>query len=97
MNINNSKTYHPLGALIFVNQTYHETLKIINQVNVPAEQYKRGAIWKYDYKSGAIGQQAPSPQLAQQLQAEAARYIQQWPTVFGNKYSAPNLRVSDFP
>jgi len=90
-----SKTYHPLGALLFVNGTYRETLKIINQVNVPAEQYIAGAEWRYDYKSGAVGQQAQSPQLVQQIQAEAARYIQQWPTAFGNQHSAPNLRVSN--
>ena len=37
-----SNHFHPLGALLFTNGTYRETLKVINQVGVPAVPFLGG-------------------------------------------------------
>jgi hypothetical protein len=77
-------TFHPLGALLFTNDTYRETLKIIKSGNVHASTFVDVAPgWDYDWHNGTV-QPAPSLAVAQEALAvlEIARYELYWNTVF---------------
>lgn len=79
--LNSDGTYHPLGALLFSNQTYTETLKIINPSGVKSVPFNPGALWLYDYMTGASVQQAaPSAAFVTLLISELQRYALLWQT-----------------
>ena len=83
-----SNTFHPLGALLYTNTTYRETLKIIDTVGVPSVPFLGNLPkWDYDWKTGAL---QPAPILTsafnETLASELPRYISFWETEF-----APNL------
>lgn len=78
------KTYHPLGAVIFENQSYPETLKVISQTNVTATYFKDlEPKWTYDWQNGSIGEYK-SLTLPQKLQLaiEVSKYSFFWYTTF---------------
>jgi hypothetical protein len=77
-------TFHPLGALIFFNETYVETLKIIEQTTVIAtEQHVGPPQWVYDWTDGDISA-GPKFTAAQEalLLVEVERYSVFWDTVY---------------
>jgi hypothetical protein len=87
-----SNTFHPLGALLYTNTTYRETIKIIDQVDVPSIPFHNGTpAYVYDWQSGAI---APVPAATTEFKilliAEIARYAAYWALEFGPLYSEPN-------
>lgn len=79
-----------MGALLFANETYRETLPIIHASGVsviPFPNISDGRNWLYDLKSGSVTvQQAESSILNltkdQNFQAEIDRYINFWKTEF---------------
>jgi hypothetical protein len=83
--------FHPLGALLFSNETYRETLPIINSVGVPSMPFGRTNLWLYDWRTGYL-EQSPLPisTLTQNslFNAEIDRYTQFWNTQF-----APNATI----
>lgn len=77
-------TFHPLGALIFFNETYRETLKIIEQTTVEAtEQHVGPPQWVYNWTDGDIsaGPEFTAEQVAL-LILEVGRYKLFWDTVY---------------
>ncbi|KND02622.1 uncharacterized protein SPPG_01711 [Spizellomyces punctatus DAOM BR117] len=55
---NEQGLFHPLGALLFSNETYTETVKIINTAQVQATPFDYTfKNWLFDYESGHIEQQ----------------------------------------
>ena len=79
---------HPIGALIFTNETYRETLPIIDASGVSAIPFANisdGKNWLYDPESGYV-QQAESSlsnlTKSPLFQAEIDRYIKFWNTEF---------------
>ena len=79
-----SDTYHPLGALLFTNITYRETLKIINTVDVPAVPFTDGSFqWEYDWTNGIV-QAAPAitTSFESLLAQEIAKYTAFWEAEF---------------
>jgi hypothetical protein len=77
-------TFHPLGALIFFNETYVETLKIIEQTTVKAtKQHVGPPQWVYDWTDGDI---SPGPIFTAEQEAlllvEIGRYNVFWDTVY---------------
>ncbi|TPX64987.1 hypothetical protein SpCBS45565_g05485 [Spizellomyces sp. 'palustris'] len=55
---NEQGLFHPLGALLFSNDTYQETVKIINTGNVPSIPFEYTfKNWLFEYESGHIEQQ----------------------------------------
>lgn len=77
-------TFHPLGALIFFNGTYVETLKIIEQTTVKAtEQHVGPPQWIYDWTDGDVTA-APGFTAEQEalLLDEVGRYTEFWNTVY---------------
>jgi len=74
--------FHPLGAAFFSNATYPETIKILNQANVPIEPFALTGsreVFRYNYTNGLI-QASPAlpPQLLAAVSAEIPRYVQLW-------------------
>ncbi|KAF2805484.1 FAD/NAD(P)-binding domain-containing protein [Mytilinidion resinicola] len=97
--------FHPLGALLFSNATYTETVKIVDEANVPIYPFSAnggGEGWNYNWTTGATMEiAATSAQFQAALGAEIGRYIQLWNQVFapisgvGYKKGVPhNLTVS---
>jgi hypothetical protein len=77
-------TFHPLGALIFFNETYVETLKIIEQTTVKATQQHVGPPqWVYNWTDGDIST-GPAFTVEQEalLLVEVGRYETFWNTVY---------------
>lgn len=91
-----SNSYHPLGALLFTNTTWANTIKIINEVGVPAVPFLEGNTqWVYNYTTGAV-QAAPAitPAFLAALQVEVPKYIEFWETSFGPEYQSIGYKVS---
>ena len=78
-------TFHPLGALLFTNGTYKNTIKIIDEVATvrTALDLDTRFQWVYNWSSGTI---SPSPHLKLSFEAliaeEVARYIALWEIEF---------------
>lgn len=91
-----SGTFHPLGAAFLSNASYPETLKILNQTNVPVEPFAlAGAreMFKYNYTNGLIEANPPiAPQFLAAVSAEIPRYVQLWNQRF-RPISATNYKV----
>lgn len=89
-----SNNYFPLGALLFSNGSYPETLKVINNVGVPATPLITGQRWLFNWTSGVV---VPPPnvtvEFATLVGQEFQRYAQYWTTVF-QPYSALRYKVS---
>ncbi len=89
-----SNTFHPLGALLFSNGTYKESLKIIDASGVPAVTFMPGQTWDYNYTTGVTVKAPPiTASFAQLVGQEFQRYAQYWATVFA-PYSALRYKVS---
>lgn len=89
-------TYHPLGALLFSNGTYTETLKVIEKSGVLSVPFVTGQRWLYNWTSGVA---LPSPPIsvafATLVGQEFQRYVAYWSTVFA-PYSALRYKVCPF-
>ncbi|RDI78266.1 hypothetical protein Vi05172_g11772 [Venturia inaequalis] len=81
--------FHPLGAAFFSNLTYTETVKVINNVSVPASEFSLAGSTRQQFNinvtTGATSQVVP-PSLAfrQLLAAEVPKYILLWTQQFAN-------------
>ena len=74
-----------MGALFYSNETYRETLPIIDASGVSAMPFSNfsGNSWLYDSESGLVQQLNPSLMIKTPLfQAEIDRYIKFWNTEF---------------
>ena len=76
--------------------TYRETLQIINEVDVPAVPFIGGMLqWQYDYLSGNV---TPAPSFSDQERAllaqEIDRYSVFWAVNFAPRYSCIGYPVS---
>jgi len=85
-----------LGAAFFSNATYPETIKILNQANVPIEPFALTGsreVFRYNYTNGLI-QASPAlpPQLLAAVSAEIPRYVQLWNQRF-QPISVANYKV----
>lgn len=78
--------FHPMGALLFSNVTYRETLPIINASGLQAFPFENnGKNWRYDPDSGYVQQTNVTNGNLTRLpvfQAEIDRYINFWNTEF---------------
>ncbi|KAI0684834.1 FAD/NAD-P-binding domain-containing protein [Cytidiella melzeri] len=90
-----SNTYHPLGALIFTNQTYANALPLIQAANLPLTpgiQLSRG--WQYwHYGPGTeAGEVTESPSMtaaeSELLASDFHRYVEFWVTQFAPLYTS---------
>lgn len=90
--------FHPLGALLFTNGTYKETIKIIDEVaTVPtAFDLDTRFQWVYNWSSGAV---SPSPHLRLSFEAliaeEVVRYIALWEVEFRPSLTTLRYRVRE--
>ncbi|KAG4428390.1 hypothetical protein IFR05_016129 [Cadophora sp. M221] len=83
-----TNTFHPLGALLFSNASYPETLKVVDVSGVPAVPFVTGQRWFYDVQSGStVLSPAISPAFATLVGQEFQRYALYWTTIFA-PYSA---------
>ena len=78
---------HPLGALFFSNETYRETLPIIEASGLPAipfSNFSNGNNWFYDSKTGSVEQSQLLSTMTKSplFQAEIDRYTKFWKTEF---------------
>ncbi|KAJ5032533.1 uncharacterized protein L3040_009134 [Drepanopeziza brunnea f. sp. 'multigermtubi'] len=75
--------FHPLGALLFSNASYPETLKVLDVAGVPAIPYIVGQRWVYNITTGFTVQSPPVPAAFATLVAqEFQRYSDYWTAVF---------------
>jgi monoamine oxidase len=90
-----SNNYFPLGALLFSNGSYPETLKVINKVGVPATPLVTGPRWQFNWTNGIV---VPPPnvtvEFATLVGQEYQRYVQYWTTVF-QPYSALRYKAGN--
>jgi len=90
-------SFHPLGALLYSNATYVETLKVINEVGVPSEPFPGSSAnerWDFDWQTGATNPTPPiTAAFALALQAEIPRYVQFWQKEFA-PYGGVGYKVS---
>lgn len=71
--------FHPLGAVLFEEDTYVETMKWIKQTGVPYNATGSTEDWYFDWKTGASGQTPPTPKDVQTaLVLEYRRYAEFW-------------------
>ncbi|PVH85846.1 FAD/NAD(P)-binding domain-containing protein [Cadophora sp. DSE1049] len=83
-----TNTFHPLGALLFSNASYPETLKVIETSGVPAVPFVTGQRWLYDVPTGSLAlSPAISSEFATLVGQEFQRYAVYWTTIFA-PYSA---------
>lgn len=84
----NSGLFHPMGALLYSNETYTETLPIVDASGLPSYPFSytvKG--WLFDWTDGTVIQAPASPdQLYPLIEADVERFITYWETEF-----APNL------
>lgn len=75
-----------MGALLFSNQTYRETLPIIDASGLPSMPFGNGGgeDWLYDYKTGHVQHDASSSfnTSSPLFQAEIDKYTNFWNTEF---------------
>jgi monoamine oxidase len=95
-----STTFHPLGALLFTNETYHNTLPIIEESGVKLYPGISPSVWtRYLYgvgdEAGDVVKQ-DNPDMGQYLLIlmEVIRYTTYWDTEFKPKYTAMRYVVS---
>ncbi|KAI0341062.1 FAD/NAD(P)-binding domain-containing protein [Trametopsis cervina] len=87
-------TFHPLGALLFTNQTYHNTLPLVLDANVTLHPGISPHDWtRYLYgPSSSSSSVSPEPKPTQlemaQIIVEIARYTVHWEQKFAPKYTA---------
>ncbi|KAI0083272.1 hypothetical protein BDY19DRAFT_998693 [Irpex rosettiformis] len=87
-------TYHPLGALLFTNETFHETLPIIEASGLPLTPGIDPPVWKryaYGLSEYAISvKDYPLPTEAEELEIarEMLRYKTYWESTFAPTYTA---------
>jgi hypothetical protein len=83
-----------LGALLFSNATYTETLKIVEISGVRAIPFVTGQRWLYNWTSGVTG---PSPAISSAFATlvgqEFQRYTAYWYSIFA-PYSGIGYKVS---
>ncbi|KAI0789450.1 hypothetical protein C8Q75DRAFT_733691 [Abortiporus biennis] len=90
----NGTTYHPLGALLFTNGTYHETLPIIEASGLPITAGIAPPVWqRYAYgpsDHASVVVEYPSPSEAEELEIEEEleQYKQYWDSQFAPTYTA---------
>ncbi|KAF5381875.1 hypothetical protein D9757_007540 [Collybiopsis confluens] len=99
-------TYHAMGALIFTNESYSNTLPLILQAGLPlspALSPGPSADWNYwQYSSGEQGAQnitkLPTPDTLDMvlIAAEVEKYTLLWENTFGTLYSGPRYE-GDIP
>jgi hypothetical protein len=92
--------FHPMGALIFSNETYRETLPIIDASGLPSMAFgNRGAgNWIYDYGTGHVQDSTSSISnimSSSLFQAEIDKYINFWNTEFA-PLATIGYKVRDF-
>jgi hypothetical protein len=76
-----------MGALLFANETYRETLPIIDASGLPSMPFVNGGntTFLYDYKTGLVEHSAttiPTLTSSSSFQAEIGRYTNFWNTKF---------------
>jgi hypothetical protein len=75
-----------MGALLYSNATYSETLPIINAVGVPSMPFGyKSSLWLYDWKTGHVQQENLSLSSLTNnplFKAEIDKYINFWNTTF---------------
>jgi hypothetical protein len=95
LNLNiHSGLYFPLGALLFSNGTYTETVKIINTTGATFVPFSYGQEWEYNWTTG-ITELAPVAPAAFDalLMEEITRYITYWETFFAPYSIIPGYKV----
>ena len=92
--------YHPLGALLFANETYYNTIPLVNAAGLPlAPGISAVNGWRSsDYGPGKQAIDvvpAPPPSEAEQslLEKEYAQYVAQWTAEFEPQYTALRYTV----
>jgi hypothetical protein len=74
-----------MGALLFSNETYQNTLPIIDASGLPSFPFGNDEddTWLYDYKTGHVQESTSSNMTSSPLfQAEINKYINFWNTEF---------------
>jgi hypothetical protein len=75
-----------LGALLYSNETYRETLPVINAAGLPSSPFGyNSSLWLYDWRTGHVEQQSSSLATLTQnslFQAEIEKYTHFWNTKF---------------
>ncbi|KFA68115.1 hypothetical protein S40285_02583 [Stachybotrys chlorohalonatus IBT 40285] len=76
--------YHPLGALLLINQTYPETIRIIDQTSVVATPTDNLIPqWAYNWQSGDVSAfRSFDAEQTLRLTAEMKRYTVFWTSVY---------------
>ena len=93
-----NKQYHPLGALLYSNGTYTETVKVIDAMGVSSVEIspQRGAgmDWEYDYKTGKFDKMSGLNFITQGvLDLEVKRYNKLWNEEF-KQYAIVGFKVT---
>lgn len=84
--------FHPMGALLFSNATYRETLPLIDASGVPSMPFSyNSSLWLYEWRTGHT-QESPITFTAltsnSLFKAEIDKYIKFWNTEF-----SPNTTI----
>lgn len=78
--------FHPLGAILFSNETYRQSLPIIDASGLTSMEFGHTTKnWYYDYKTGHVKRSTASlSELTKNhlFKAEIDRYIHFWTTEF---------------
>ncbi len=84
-----------MGALIYSNATYTETLKIIDQSGVPSYQFGYAAKpWLFDWRTGVVTlAQSSLADLYPLLKPDIDRYTQFWNANIGPHWGSIGYRV----
>lgn len=78
-----SGLFQPLGAVLFNEDSYVETVKLIELTGVPYTDYTPGERWAFDWKSGEAELIPPAPQeFAELVAVEYQRYSEFWNEVY---------------
>jgi hypothetical protein len=88
-----SNEFFPLGALLFSNETYVNTVKIIDASGVPSVSFGARTTFDYNWTTG-VTTSAPAITLGFEVLAaeEYARYSLYWYTIFA-PFSALRYKV----
>ncbi|KAI0341060.1 FAD/NAD-P-binding domain-containing protein [Trametopsis cervina] len=91
----NQSIFHPMGALLFTNQTYKDTLPLVRAANLPltpgVSQPNGWQYWLYgpDAQASNVTKMPPASDAETALViAEIARYTVEWEAEFAPKYIA---------
>jgi hypothetical protein len=80
-----------MGALLYSNETYQETLPIIDAAGVPSAPFGyTSSLWLFDWRTGDVEQESSISSLTQNslFKAEIDKYTEFWNTKF-----APNATI----